>query len=133
METDKQPLGFVLCKTCMTPKAIFQGTGNRKTYVHGRCECGLDNRTGKAHQDKLNAYQSRDEIEAQIEALNNPAPAVESEPLPAPETPPKQAPKPSDKQAPESSDEEGMSMGLCVGAGVVLGGLFGGLIRLVRA
>jgi len=125
METDKQSLGFVLCKTCMSPKAIFQGTGNRKNYVYGRCECGVDNRTGKAHQDRLKAYKSRDEIEAQIEALNNPAPASEPEPLPAPETPPKQDPKPS--------DEQGVSMGLCVGAGAALGVLFGGLIRLVRA
>lgn len=78
---DEPILGYVVCPTCKTLKAIRQGTGKRSAYVKGRCECGPDNRTGKAAQAEMSAYVPLREAEVKLNALLNPkdTPVVESE------------------------------------------------------
>lgn len=50
----------------------LEGTGKRSAYVKGRCECGPDNRTGKAAQAEMNAYVPLREAEVKLNALLNP-------------------------------------------------------------
>jgi len=68
IEHDEFTLGFVVCGTCEEPKSIKQGRGKRKNFVHGRCICGPDTRTGRAAQVELSAFKPLDVIKAVIAA-----------------------------------------------------------------
>lgn len=134
------PLGYVVCKTCLTPKAIYQGTGKRQNFVYGRCACGLDNRTGKAIQTQLKAFKPLDDIEAELTILNQPveiANQSQSEPqsaaIPEP-NPPESVPQPAPQSEPQSqSHSEPVGMMACVGIGSLIGLVFGGVIKSMKA
>lgn len=66
MEHDEFTLGYVVCMTCEEPKGIKQGKGKRSKFVHGRCACGPDMRTGKKAQQELTAFKPLDEVKALI-------------------------------------------------------------------
>jgi hypothetical protein len=122
---DNEILGYVVCHTCKSPKAIKQGKGKRKAFVHGRCQCGPDTRTGVAMQAEMNAYKSLEEVEADIEALTAPKPEVtlvanqgESNP---------------NQESQSETQSKPISTAKCVGAGAVLGIVFGGVFKVFKA
>ncbi|WP_210473928.1 hypothetical protein [Vibrio crassostreae] len=118
MDNETQILGYVQCRTCSQPKAIKQGKGKRAAFVHGRCECGPDTRTGKAAQAEMKAFKSLEEVQADIEAINNPV--VEAQPMAIePEKETESKPKP-------------ITTVKCVGIGAVLGLFFGGVIKTIK-
>nr|AKN36557.1 hypothetical protein [Vibrio tasmaniensis] len=128
MENENEILGYVVCSTCLTPKAIKQGKGKRSAYVHGRCECGPDTRTGKAMQAEMNAFKSLEEVQSDIEKLKAPKP--EAKPIvnqgefkPNPELTPK-----------PNTDTESKPIGTaaCVGIGALMGLVFGGLVKTIK-
>ncbi|NAW64526.1 hypothetical protein [Photobacterium halotolerans] len=124
------PIGYIACLTCLTPKAIMQGTGRRKNYLYGRCKCGPDNRTGEAIQAQFKAFKSLDEIEAEIashkqpqpEPLPEPTPEPESEPTPEPLPAPEPEPEPQPKATPKPSRVKQVGAGMAIG--VFLGAVF---------
>ncbi|CCN85486.1 conserved hypothetical protein [Vibrio nigripulchritudo SFn27] len=120
---EKEILGYVVCRTCLTPKAIMQGTGKRANYVYGRCECGLDNRTGAAAQKKMRAYKTLEEVQAEIEQLKNPEP----EPEPQPES------KHVVNQPQPDSESKPMGTAAYVGIGAVTGFVLGGIFKVIKA
>ena len=113
-------LGYVVCTTCLEPKAVKQGTGKRKAYVHARCSCGPDPRTGAKAQSELKAYKPLEEVEAEIEALKKPKPEPEAKTEPKTEA----KPEPKTEAKPEPK-KEGGDLKKCVGIGAVLGLIFG--------
>lgn len=124
MEQNSEILGYVHCHTCNTPKAIKQGKGKRSAFVHGRCECGPDTRTGVAAQAEMKAYKSLEAVEADIEALAKPK-ETESKPIQTQSQP--------EKQTIQETESEGVSTTGCVGIGALLGLLVGGAVKLVKA
>ncbi|MCG9599698.1 hypothetical protein L1D16_01895 [Vibrio sp. Isolate31] len=122
MDNETQILGYVQCRTCSQPKAIKQGKGKRAAFVHGRCECGPDTRTGKAAQDEMKAFKSLEEVQADIEAINNPV--VEAQP---------KAIEPETESKPKNESElKPITTVKCVGIGAVLGLFFGGVIKTIK-
>lgn len=115
---DDEILGYVVCKTCMKPKSIKQGKGKRKAFVHGRCKCGPDTRTGgdpnSPAQLELKAFKPLAEVEAEIEALKQPKP----EPV---------------ETKPTETKTEPMGTVTCVGVGAVTGLIFGAIIKSLKA
>lgn len=124
MDNETQILGYVQCRTCLQPKAIKQGKGKRAAFVHGRCECGPDTRTGKAAQAEMKAFKSLEEVQADIEAINNPV--VEEQPT-AIETEKETESKPKNETEPKP-----ITTVKCVGIGAVLGLFFGGVIKTIK-
>ncbi|EFP97449.1 hypothetical protein [Vibrio caribbeanicus] len=122
---EKEILGYITCRTCMTPKAIIQGSGKRKEYVYGRCECGVDNRTGSAAQSKMKGFKSIEEIQAEIEALNQPKPELKPEP--------QSEPKPVVNQPQPDTEPKPMGTAACVGIGAVTGFVLGGVFKVLKA
>ena len=122
---ENEILGYVVCHTCKSPKAIKQGKGKRKAFVHGRCQCGPDTRTGAAMQAEMNAYQSLEEVEAEIEALTAPKPEV------APVV--NQGESKLDQESQSEIQSKPISTAKCVGAGAVLGLVFGGVFKVFKA
>ena len=118
---ENEILGYVVCHTCKTPKAIKQGKGKRKAFVHGRCQCGPDTRTGAAMQAEMNAYKSLEEVEAEIEVSTAPKPEV---------TPVVNQGESNPNQEIQSKP---ISTAKCVGAGAVLGLVFGGVFKVFKA
>ena len=68
IENDEFTLGFVVCGTCEDLKSIKQGRGKRKNFVHGRCVCGPDTRTGAKAQIELRAFKPLEMVKAAIAA-----------------------------------------------------------------
>jgi len=68
IENDEFTLGFVVCATCEDLKSIKQGRGKRKNFVHGRCACGPDTRTGAKAQIELRAFKPLEIVKAAIAA-----------------------------------------------------------------
>lgn len=137
--SDPNVLGYIICQTCKEPKAIKQGTGKRARFVHGRCSCGPDMRTGAAAQAEMKAHLPLAEVQAQLLAMNtlsepkdepNLTPS-ESEPVIEPET----EPKPIEGEVIPKNEPEPKPMGAtaCVGAGTVLGLILGYAIKTARA
>ncbi|MCC2525515.1 hypothetical protein [Vibrio coralliilyticus] len=122
---EKERLGYITCRTCMTPKAIMQGSGKRKEYVYGRCDCGPDNRTGKPAQLEMKGFKPLEDIQAEIEALNQPKP----EPIPEPQP----EPKPVVNQPQPDSESKPMGTAACVGIGAVTGFVLGGMFKVFKA
>ncbi|WP_337969466.1 hypothetical protein [Vibrio pectenicida] len=118
---EKEILGYVTCRTCMTPKAIMQGSGKRKEYVYGRCECGPDNRCGKPAQLEMKGFKTLEEIQADIEVLTHPKPEPQSEPKPI-----------VNEQKPHSESKP-MGTAACMGIGAVTGFVLGGMIKVFKA
>ncbi|WP_299021525.1 hypothetical protein [uncultured Photobacterium sp.] len=128
MENETEILGFVVCRTCLNPKAIKQGKGKRAAFVHGRCECGPDTRTGKAAQVEMKAFKPLEEVQSEIELLKAPKPEVNpvvKEVVTKPNAEPQQKP---------NQDTESKQMGTvaCVGIGAVMGLVFGGLVKTLK-
>ncbi|NAW67652.1 hypothetical protein [Photobacterium halotolerans] len=137
--SDPNALGYIVCHTCKEPKAIKQGSGKRSRFVHGRCSCGPDMRTGAAAQAEMKAYLPLEEVQAQLLAIN-----TESEPKDEPnltpsETKPVIEPetksKPIEGQFIPKDEPEPKPMGatVCVGAGAVAGLILGYVFKSVRA
>lgn len=132
MSQENEILGYVVCRTCMTPKAIKQGSGKRAAFVHGRCECGPDNRTGKPAQAEMSAYKSLEEVQTDIEAIkaNRLAKQAQSQ---------SQSDSESDCQSKtntidnQKSESKPMGTAACMGLGAVFGLVFGGLIKTIKA
>ncbi|WP_070964729.1 hypothetical protein [Vibrio sonorensis] len=125
---EKEILGYITCRTCMTPKAIMQGSGKREKYVYGRCECGVDNRTGSAAQSKMKGFKSLADIELEIETIKNGKPKL-NEPKPEPQT----EPKPVVNQPQPDSEPKPMGTAACVGIGAVAGFVLGGVFKVLKA
>lgn len=136
-------LGYVVCHTCNEPKAIKQGTGKRKAFVHGRCSCGPDTRTGAAAQAELSAYRPLDAVEAELLALNAvPEPITEpnqtesdTQSEPKPETKPETKPNPIEGEFIPNDETQSKPLGAvtCAGIGALLGLVLGGAIKVVRS
>lgn len=129
MENENEILGYVLCKTCNEPKSVKQGKGKREKFVHARCSCGPDTRTGAKAQTELSAFKPLAEIEAEI--------ALQNKPLDEPnivEIKPNVGTVKNEQKAIDKPVEKtgGMSTGASVGVGVVVGLCFGGLIKLIK-
>jgi len=127
MESENEILGYVVCSTCLTPKAIKQGKGKRSAYVHGRCECGPDTRTGKAMQAEMKGFKSLADIELEIETIKNGKPKL-NEPKPELQS----EPKPVVNQSQPDSESKPIGTATCVGIGAVTGFVLGGLFKVVR-
>ena len=133
MENKAEILGYILCKTCKESKSIKQGKGKRKNYVHGHCACGPDTRTGIAAQAELKAFKPLADVESDIAALV--APAVNSN---VTAIIPNQKGIHAEKQIepkPNMDTASDAEMGTiaCVGVGAVVGLIFGGLIKSIKA
>ncbi|KJY93973.1 MULTISPECIES: hypothetical protein [Vibrio] len=122
---ENEILGYVVCHTCKTPKAIKQGKGKRKAFVHGRCQCGPDTRTGAAMQAEMNAYKSLEEVEAEIEALAAPKPEV------APVV--NQRESNPNQESQSETQSKPISTAQCVGTGAMIGLVFGGVFKVLKA
>ncbi|HHX8575390.1 TPA: hypothetical protein ACVO35_004160 [Vibrio alginolyticus] len=125
---EKEILGYVVCRTCLTAKAIMQGSGKRAAFVHGRCECGPDNRTGKPAQIEMKAFKPLDEVDAEIEAMKQPKP----EPKPEPQSEPKPIVNKPEQITNPDSESDGVGTMACVGIGAVCGLAFGGLVKALK-
>lgn len=124
MDNETQILGYVQCRTCSQPKAIKQGKGKRAAFVHGRCECGPDTRTGKAAQDEMKAFKSLEEVQADIEVINNLV--VEAQPKSV------EPEKETESKPKNESEPKPITTVKCVGIGAVLGLFFGGVIKTIK-
>lgn len=124
MDNETQILGYVQCRTCSQPKAIKQGKGKRAAFVHGRCECGPDTRTGKAAQAEMKAFKSLDEVQADIETINKPV--VEAQPMVI------EPEKETESKPKNESEPKPITTVKCVGIGAVLGLFFGGVIKTIK-
>lgn len=125
---EKEILGYITCRTCMTPKAIMQGSGKREKYVYGRCECGVDNRTGSAAQSKMKGFKSLADIELEIETIKNGKPKLNE-----PKAEPQPEPKPVVNQPQPDSELKPMGTAACVGIGAVTGFVLGGVFKVLKA
>jgi len=129
MENENEILGYIKCNTCNEPKAIKQGKGKRAKFVHARCSCGPDTRTGVQAQAELNAFKPLAEIQAEIAQQNKPLDKpniVENKPNAKPIDEPQ---KPSVNPVKKTGE---MNTATSVGVGVVVGLLFGGLIKIIK-
>lgn len=125
MENETEILGYIKCNTCNEPKAIKQGKGKRQKFVHGRCACGPDTRTGTAAQAELSAFKPLEEIEAQIAQQNKPNEECNIVNI----KPNKDSQKTVEKPVKKTGE---MGTAASVGVGVVAGLFFGGLIKLIK-
>lgn len=137
MENETEILGYILCKTCKEPMAIKQGKGKRKNYVHGRCACGPDTRTGLAVQAEFRKFKPLADVQSDIAALAIPAikPNV-TEFIPNPKginAQKETETKPNLKPNTETENDAEMGTIACVGVGAVVGLIFGGLIKSLKA
>ncbi|BDU46892.1 hypothetical protein [Vibrio nigripulchritudo] len=148
LENQNPILGYVVCKDCMTPKAISKQNGKRSKFFLGRCKCGTDNRTQAIPQQIMSQYKPLEEVQAEIERLKaamvkNDTPVVKNEPkepdsLPKPQPdgqkPQQNEPTPqqSEPDAPKS-DNGTMKSFACAGIGALFGVLIGKGINAVRA
>lgn len=136
MENEPEILGYILCKTCNEPKAIKQGKGKRKNFVHGRCSCGPDTRTGAAAQRELRAFKPLADVQLEIAPkpiLKEPKPNVTEN---KPNTDGKHSvSEPESKPNPKPNTETESEMGTmaCVGVGSVVGLVFGVIIKSLKA
>lgn len=141
LENQNPILGYVVCKDCMTPKSVRQGTGKRAAYLVGRCECGTDSKTKEIPQKIMSQYKPLAEVEAEIERLKaamvkNTSPVAkneqnEPESLPKPE---QNEPKPQqDEPTPPKNDSGTMNSVACAGIGALFGVLIGKGISVLRA
>lgn len=140
MVVDAEILGYIECNTCHEPKGVKQGKGKRRNFVHGRCSCGPDNRTGKAVQDELKAFKPLDIVKAVIAGKqqapvkpNNEQSKPNTEGINAqspmgtkPNTDMQSKPNDESNNEPES---ESLNIPKCVGLGSVIGLVFGLIIR----
>ncbi|WP_342606965.1 hypothetical protein [Vibrio tritonius] len=82
-EQEDKVLGYVLCRDCMTPKQIIQGSGKRARFLRAKCECGASMLTGAKIQAKWAKYKTLEEVQAQIKELTTPTPLPKQEVTPA--------------------------------------------------
>lgn len=135
MDKQSETLGYVACSTCLTPKAIKQCNGKRSAFVMGNCECGADQRTGKAAQAEMNRFKPLEQVQSELEVLKAPAPLVVSEPLET-QTPDPIKPNEQTQSKPletENAEPKPMSTAACVGVGALVGLVFGGIIKTIKA
>ncbi|KMV29068.1 hypothetical protein AB733_20030 [Photobacterium swingsii] len=120
MDNETEILGYVVCRTCLNPKSIKQGKGKRAAFVHGRCECGPDTRTGKAAQVEMKAFKPLEEVQSEIEVLKTPKSEVNQ--------------VVNEVVSKPNQDTESKQMGTvaCVGIGAVMGLVFGGLVKTLK-
>lgn len=76
---DREPVGFLPCKQCLSLKKVFQGQGKRARYLYTRCDCGLDQRTGAAIQSAWSKHTTEPEALEALEALKQPEKTEEPE------------------------------------------------------
>jgi len=129
---DKTPLGFIACKTCLTPKAIFQGSGKRIKYVYSRCDCGSDNRTGAKIQQALSQFKPLEEVEAELLALSKPIEA-NPEPIFTPIESESDALPVVNDEAQDESESTPLFTVKRVGIAAVVGLAIGGVVKIVKA
>lgn len=122
MENEAEILGYIRCRTCNQPKSVKQGKGKRSKFVHARCSCGPDTRTGAAAQSELMQYKPLQEVEKEIEDKNKSVNKVNIEP--------NKALKETEKETVNKPND--MSTAASVGAGVVVGLLFGGIFKIIK-
>ncbi len=127
MEENKDILGYQVCKTCMTPKTIKQCKGKRSAFVMGKCKCGADQRTGKEAQAEMRQVATLEEVQAEIAMLTAPP-----EPVAEPKPQQTESLKPKETE-PEPKPSDSMTTMKCVGAGAVIGLIFGGIFKTLRA
>ncbi|PKG39709.1 hypothetical protein [Psychromonas sp. Urea-02u-13] len=130
MENKNEILGYIKCNTCKEPKSVKQGTGKRIKYVHARCSCGPDTRTGAMAQAELKTFKPLEEIEAEISLQNKPLDECNIVNIKSNKEPVKYSQKQVEKPVIKTG---GMSTPASVGVGVVVGLCFGGLIKFIKA
>ena len=125
MSEQEKILGYVLCRDCMTPKQIIQGSGKRARFLRAKCECGASMLTGEKIQAKWAKYKTLEEVQAQIQELTTPTPLPKEEVTPADlEQHSQPQPQPTPK-APSGS------VGWLIGGALAVFGL--GFAKLARA
>ncbi|MBY8270205.1 hypothetical protein KW521_12610 [Vibrio fluvialis] len=72
--SEREPIGYLPCKQCMSLKSVFQGQGKRARFLYARCDCGLDQRTGSGVQASFNKHIAKEEAQAVLEQLQLPPP-----------------------------------------------------------
>ncbi|WP_406733419.1 hypothetical protein RJD39_04675 [Vibrio scophthalmi] len=80
MSNDREPIGFLPCKQCLSLKSVFQGQGKRARFLYARCECGLDQRTGNGVQANFAKHMSQDEAAAALQTFKDPKPNDDEKP-----------------------------------------------------
>lgn len=70
--SDREPIGFLPCKQCLSLKSVFQGQGKRARFLYARCECGLDQRTGNAVQANFAKHMCHEDAGAALTILQTP-------------------------------------------------------------
>ncbi|WP_406733464.1 hypothetical protein RJD39_04815 [Vibrio scophthalmi] len=78
--SDREPIGFLPCKQCLSLKSVFQGQGKRARFLYARCKCGLDQRTGDGVQANFAKHLSKDEASEALAKLQEPKPTEENKP-----------------------------------------------------
>lgn len=129
---EKEILGYITCRTCMTPKVIMQGSGKREKYVYGRCECGVDNRTGSAAQSKMKGFKSLADIELEIETVKNGKPKL-NEPILEPQSELTSIVNQSQSDCESDNESKPIGTAACVGIGAVTGLVLGGMFKVFKA
>ncbi|MCF7355070.1 hypothetical protein [Vibrio phage vB_VruC_PG21] len=70
--SDREPVGFLPCKKCLSLKSVYQGQGKRARFLYAKCKCGLDQRTGAPVQNAFAKHITKEEAQAQLETLKTP-------------------------------------------------------------
>lgn len=135
MDNETEILGYVVCRTCLNPKSIKQGKGKRAAFVHGRCECGPDTRTGKAAQVEMKAFKPLEEVQYEIEVLKTPKSEVNqvvNEVVSKPNQDTEQVVNEVVSKPNQDTESKQMGTVACVGIGAVMGLVFGGLVKTLK-
>lgn len=80
MSNEREPIGFLPCRKCLSLKSVFQGQGKRARFLYARCNCGLDQRTGEGVQAGFQKYMSKEDASAALEQMKQPKPTETNEP-----------------------------------------------------
>lgn len=80
MSNEREPIGFLPCKQCLSLKSVFQGQGKRARFLYARCSCGLDQRTGDSVQANFSKHLSKEEASEALDKLKEPKPNEDDKP-----------------------------------------------------
>lgn len=80
MSNEREPIGFLPCKKCLSLKSIYQGNGKRAKFLYSRCGCGLNQLTGDVVQAEFHKHMSKEDATEALNKLKEPKPNETDEP-----------------------------------------------------